>query len=42
LKALSRIARVLRDPDTVRKIRGTRDAAAIHALISSTPASHAA
>jgi PTS system nitrogen regulatory IIA component len=34
LKALSRIARVLRDKDMVRKIRGTRDAAAIHALLS--------
>ena len=34
LKALSRIARVLRDADTVAKIRGTRDAAAIHAFLS--------
>lgn len=34
LKALSRIARVLRDGDTVRKIRGTNDAAAIHALLA--------
>lgn len=42
LKALSRIARVLRDADTVAKIRGTRDAAAIHALLSDTQASHAA
>lgn len=42
LKALSRIARVLRDTDTVAKIRGTRDAQAIHALLSETPASHAA
>lgn len=42
LKALSRIARVLRDPETVAKIRGTRDAAAIHALLAQTPASHAA
>ena len=42
LKALSRIARVLRDSDTVAKIRGTRDAAAIHTFLSSTPASHAA
>ncbi|OQM76141.1 PTS IIA-like nitrogen regulatory protein PtsN [Manganibacter manganicus] len=42
LKALSRIARVLRDSDTVAKIRGTRDAAAIHALLSDTQASHAA
>lgn len=42
LKALSRIARVLRDPETVQKIRGTRDAPAIHALLSSSPTSHAA
>jgi PTS system nitrogen regulatory IIA component len=42
LKALSRIARVLRDGDTVGKIRGTSDAAAIHAFLSQTPASHAA
>jgi PTS system nitrogen regulatory IIA component len=42
LKALSRIARVLRDGDTVAKIRGTSDAAAIHAFLSQTPASHAA
>lgn len=42
LKALSRIARVLRDTDTVNKIRGTRDAQAIHALLSETPTSHAA
>ena len=37
LKALSRIARVLRDGETVAKMRGTRDAAAIHALLSDTP-----
>ena len=42
LKALSRIARVLRDADTVAKVRGTRDAVAIHALLSDTQASHAA
>lgn len=42
LKALSRIARVLRDADVVAKIRGTNDAAAIHALLSETPASNAA
>src|SRR5690606_33759663 len=42
LKALSRIARVLRAADTVAKIRGTRDAAALHTLLSPTPASHAA
>ncbi|MEO9339429.1 PTS IIA-like nitrogen regulatory protein PtsN [Mesorhizobium sp. SB112] len=42
LKALSRIARVLRDSDTVAKVRGTRDASAIHALLSEAPASNAA
>ena len=42
LKALSRIARVLRDQDTVSKIRGTRDANAIQLLLGSPPASHAA
>ncbi len=42
LKALSRIARVLRDPDTVKKVRGTKDATAIHSLLSTAPASHAA
>lgn len=42
LKALSRIARVLRDSETVTKIRGTQDAVAIHTFLSQTPASHAA
>ncbi len=42
LKALSRIARVFRDADTVAKIRGAADTNAIHALLSTTPASHAA
>lgn len=42
LKALSRIARILRDPETVAKIRGTTEAAAIQALLSDAPASHAA
>ena len=37
LKALSRIARVLRDHDTVAKIRGTKDASAIHAFLSEAP-----
>ncbi len=39
LKALSRIARVLRDPDTLAKIRATSDADAIHTLLSQTPPS---
>ena len=42
LKALSRIARVLRDGETVTKVRGTNDAAAIHALLSDTQGSKAA
>jgi nitrogen PTS system EIIA component len=42
LKALSRIARVLRDSDVVAKVRGSRDAAAIHTLLASAPTSHAA
>jgi PTS system nitrogen regulatory IIA component len=42
LKALSRIARVLRDGDTVAKIRGSNEAAAIFSFLSQTPASHAA
>ena len=42
LKALSRIARVLRDGDTVAKIRGSNEAPAIYAFLSQTPASHAA
>ncbi|HEV7417563.1 PTS IIA-like nitrogen regulatory protein PtsN [Tianweitania sediminis] len=42
LKALSRIARVLRDGETVRKIRGTSDATAIHTFLAQGPTSHAA
>ena len=42
LKALSRIARVLRDGDTVAKIRGSNEAAAIFSFLSQTQASHAA
>ena len=42
LKALSRIARVMRDADTVAKIRGAADASAIHALLGGAPITHAA
>lgn len=42
LKALSRIARVLRDSDTVAKIRATREADAIHTFLAQAPASHPA
>lgn len=42
LKALSRIARLLRDPDMIAKLRATRDAQAIYALLTTRPASNAA
>ena len=42
LKALSRIARILREPDMVAKLRGTGDQAALYAFLTSHPTSHAA
>ncbi|MFG1359993.1 PTS IIA-like nitrogen regulatory protein PtsN [Xanthobacter pseudotagetidis] len=42
LKALARVARMLRDPDTVEKLRATRDAKAMFTLLTATPASDAA
>ena len=42
LKALSRIARILREPDMVAKLRGTKDATALYAFLTSQPTSHAA
>ncbi|MDE1570940.1 PTS IIA-like nitrogen regulatory protein PtsN [Aquabacter sediminis] len=42
LKALARVARMLRDPDTAEKLRATRDASAIYTLLTTTPASDAA
>jgi PTS system nitrogen regulatory IIA component len=42
LKALSRIARVLRDNDIVTKLRASTSASAIYALLTETPASNAA
>ena len=42
LKALARIARVMREPDTVKKLRETPDAAAIYSLLTNSPASNAA
>jgi PTS system nitrogen regulatory IIA component len=39
LRALSRIARVLRDPIIVQKLRATRDAAALHAILCAEQAS---
>lgn len=42
LKALSRVARVLRDPALSAKLRGAHDAATIYSLMSSAPTSNAA
>lgn len=42
LRALSRIARLLRDPVIVQKLRATRDVAGLHGLLCSAQTSHAA
>jgi len=42
LKALARVARMLRDPDVVEKLRATRDAALMYNLLTATSASNAA
>jgi nitrogen PTS system EIIA component len=42
LKALARVARLLRDPEIARKLRESRDADALFAVLSMPPASSAA
>lgn len=42
LKALSRISRVMRDPLAIDKLRGSRDRAALYAVLTQPLASHAA
>lgn len=42
LKALARIARLLRDPVNAQKLRSSRDAAALHAVLTQVPATNAA
>lgn len=42
LKALARIARVLRDPAITAKLRAIHDPAALYAVLTQEPASHAA
>ena len=42
LKALAKIARILRDPGTVQALRQTRDPEALYALLSRSPNSYAA
>jgi PTS system nitrogen regulatory IIA component len=41
LKALARVARLLRDSDIARKLRGSRDAEALYAVLALPPASAA-
>jgi nitrogen PTS system EIIA component len=41
LKALARVARLLRDPDVARKLRDSRDAEALYAVLALPPASAA-
>lgn len=42
LKALARIARALRDPAMTAKLRGIHDSAALYAVLTQEPTSHAA
>lgn len=42
LKALARVARMLRDPDVVEKLRATRDSGLMYNLLTATSASNAA
>jgi PTS system nitrogen regulatory IIA component len=42
LKALARVARQLRDPEVAKKLRDSRDADAIYAVLNHAPASSAA
>jgi PTS system nitrogen regulatory IIA component len=37
LKALARVARLLRDPDTANKLRESNDAGALYAVLTMTP-----
>src|ERR1700689_4208761 len=41
LKALARVARLLRDPEVARKLRDSRDAAALYSVLAMPPASAA-
>jgi PTS system nitrogen regulatory IIA component len=41
LKALARVARLLRDPEVARKLRDSRDVQALYAVLAMPPASAA-
>jgi nitrogen PTS system EIIA component len=42
LKALARISRLLREPSSIEKLRGSQDRAALYAVLTEPAASHAA
>lgn len=42
LKALAKVARIMRDPMTIQSLRQTRDQTALYALLTRTPSSNAA
>jgi PTS system nitrogen regulatory IIA component len=42
LKALARVARLLRDPEVARRLRDSADADALYAVLAMPPASSAA
>jgi PTS system nitrogen regulatory IIA component len=42
LKALARISRLLREPDTLARLRSAKDSAALYAVLTEPAASHAA
>ncbi|MFN3891202.1 MAG: PTS IIA-like nitrogen regulatory protein PtsN [Beijerinckiaceae bacterium] len=42
LKALSRVARALRDPSLTARLRATKDASGLYLLLTQNPAHHAA
>jgi nitrogen PTS system EIIA component len=42
LKALARISRLLRDPQAIEKLRGSKDRAALYSVLTEPLASHAA
>lgn len=42
LKALARISRLLRSPQAMEKLRGSKDKAALYAVLTEPPTSHAA
>jgi len=42
LKALARISRLLREPNAIERLRGSRDKAVLYAILTGAAASHAA